>query len=116
VSKELQLAIEYFELSNKSDFSKIEILFADNATFCNRYGEFFVGVKDIMSMQKAHHQSYESLHWRIIKAEEVKPRIIRIEFDFNATDLEDNNIQFLGIEHVIVLNDMILHVDVRQQS
>ena len=116
MSKELQLAIEYFDLSNKSDFSKIEILFADNATFCNRYGEFFIGVKDIMAMQKAHHQSYKTVHWCILKAEETKSGVIRIEFDFNAINLDGNNIQFLGIEHVIVQNHLILHVDVRQLS
>jgi hypothetical protein len=45
MSKELALAMHYFDLSNKSKFLSIEQLFDNDSTFCTRNLEYFVGVK-----------------------------------------------------------------------
>lgn len=113
MSKALDLARYYFDLSNKSDFSAISKLFDDNSTFYTRSGEYFIGVDNIMAMQKAHHHSYKKLHWQVTHVEEVKTGVTRFEFDFSAVDQQDQLVQFSGVEYVIINNGIIRHIDVQ---
>ena len=69
---ELALAKHYFDLSNDSDFSKITDLFDNNSTFCTRNLDYFIGVDNIMVMQRMHHGSYKKLHWAVTRVDEVK--------------------------------------------
>lgn len=115
MSKELELAKYYFDLSNDSDFSKIEVLLDDNSTFCTRNLEFFVGVDNIMPMQRDHHGSYKKLNWTVTTVDELKPGVIRFEFDFEAINHKDESVQFSAIEYVIIRNGIIRHIDVRSK-
>ena len=113
MSKELQLAQDYFELSNVSDFTNIEKLFDENSTFRARNAEFFIGVKDIMAMQKAHHSSYQELFWQVIKIKQLKRNVINVEFEFKGVNQTGEYINFLGTEHIIIRSGIIRHIDVR---
>ena len=115
MSKELELAKYYFDLSNDSDFSKIEVLFDNNSTFCTRNLEYFVGVENIILMQRAHHGLYKKLNWAVTTIDELKPGVIRFEFDFKAINQKDESVQFSGIEYVIIRDGIIRHIDVRSK-
>lgn len=115
MSKELEVAKHYFELSNQSDFEGITPLFDQSSTFCNKNSEYFIGVDAIMTMQKAHHGSYQALHWLVEKVEEQKPGVICFDFQFTATTLNGEQIKFAGVEYVIVQNGKIRHIDVRSK-
>lgn len=113
MSKALELAKYYFNLSNQSDFSKIEVLFDDNSTFCTPNLDYFIGVDNIMLMQRKNHGSYKKLNWEVTMVEEVKSGVIRFEFNFKGVNQNDESIQFSGIEYVIVRNNIIRHIDVQ---
>jgi len=113
MSKELELAKYYFDLSNASDFTTIETLFDEKSTFCTRNLDYFVGVKNIMSMQKAHHGSYQKLRWEVTTVEEIKAGVMRFEFDFSALNKANELIQFSGIEFVVIRDGIIRHIDIR---
>lgn len=116
MSQALELATLYFELSNQSDFVQIASMFDQNSTFCTRSSEYFIGVDDIMSMQKAHHGSYQKLHWQVLKVKEEKPGVICFDFQFEATKLDGESVSFAGVEYVIIQNGKIRHIDVRSKS
>ena len=116
MSAELELAKYYFELSNQSDFAKITPMFDPNSTFCSRNSEYFIGVDDIMAMQRAHHGGYQKLHWAVNQVTEEKTGVICFDFDFTATTHEGELVNFSGIEYVIIRNGVIQHIDVRANS
>lgn len=113
MSKELELAKYYFDLSNTSSFTEIATLFDEKSTFCTRNLDYFIGVKNIMPMQKAHHSSYQKLHWEVTTVEEVKPGVIRFDFDFSGLNKANELIQFSGIEYVVIRDGIIRHIDIR---
>ncbi|WP_444901768.1 hypothetical protein ACJJIG_22120 [Microbulbifer sp. SSSA007] len=115
MSEALELAKYYFDLSNQSNFVEIENLFDESSTFCARDGALYLGVKDIMVMQRVHHGSYSKLEWIVNKVEEVKPCIIRFDFDFEGTTQEGETAKMSGVEFVIVDRGIIRHIDVRSQ-
>lgn len=108
----LELARHYFELSNLSDFDRIAPLFDAKSTFRTRSGDYFIGVDDIMAMQKSHHGSYKKLHWQVTQVEEVKLGVVRFEFDFKAETHSGEHLEFSGIEYVLITDGKIRHIDV----
>ncbi|BBM03097.1 hypothetical protein [Microbulbifer sp. GL-2] len=115
MSKALELAKYYFDLSNQSDFSEIEKIFDQSSTFCARDGVIYLGVQDIMAMQRLHHGSYSTLKWIVNEVEEVKPGIIRFDFDFEGTTQGGESVRMSGVEFVVVDRGIIRHIDVRSQ-
>jgi hypothetical protein len=113
MSKALQLAKYYFELSNKSDFVNIEKLSDNNSTFCNRNLEYFIGVTDIMTMQKQHHSLYRKLHWTVNKVKELKDGVILFEFDFDAITQKNEKLMYSGREYLVIREGVIRHIDIR---
>lgn len=115
MSKALELAKYYFDLSNQSDFSEIEKIFDQSSTFCARDGSIYLGVQDIMAMQRTHHSSYSKLKWIVNKVEEVKPNIIRFDFDFEGATKDGELFRMSGEEFVVIDKGIIRHIDVRSQ-
>lgn len=115
MSKELDLAKRYFYLSNESDFFNIENLFNEDSTFCSRNIEYFVGVESIMSMQRAHHGSFKQLNWMVNTVSEIKLGVIFFDFNFEGINQSNQQVSMTGIEYVIVKNNKILHIDVRNK-
>ncbi len=108
----LDLAKLYFDYSNRSSMDKIETLFSDKATYYSANLGFFVGKSDIMAMQAAFHEQYQSLQWRIDSIDEVKSDIVRIGFSFQGTlhnGLQQNR---KGSEHILICDGLIQHIAV----
>ncbi|MCK5893969.1 MAG: hypothetical protein KAG53_06065 [Endozoicomonadaceae bacterium] len=115
MSKELDLAKRYFDLSNESDFSSIENLFTEDSTFCSRNIEYFIGVESIMDMQRAHHGSFKQLNWIVNTVSEIQPGVVCFDFDFDGLSQSNKPVSMTGLEYVIVKNNKILHIDVRNK-
>lgn len=109
----LELANEYFALSNDSNFDEIAQLFTDSTTFYSAKHEMFLGVTDIMAMQRAHHGSYKSLHWHVTQVEELKPGVVLFDFDFEGVNQAGEAIAFSGKEYVVIQEGKIIHINVR---
>lgn len=113
----IEIAQQYFELSNRSDFDKIKLLFTETSTYRSGSSELFLGVKDIMAMQRSYHESFVSLMWQIKAINEIKPGIILIEFSFKGKTKTGEIVVYSGLESIIFYDKKIQHIDVcRKQS
>ncbi|WP_281558308.1 hypothetical protein [Thalassomonas sp. RHCl1] len=111
--KPLDIAIRYFKLSNESDFDEITKMFCEHSTFYSAKHELFLGVNDIMAMQRVHHGSYKQLQWKVKSVEEVKPGIIHFDFDFEGETQAGERIEYSGLEDVVIHAGKIQHIHVR---
>ncbi|RTK95397.1 hypothetical protein EKI60_00400 [Candidatus Saccharibacteria bacterium] len=69
----LEIAKHYFDLSNRSDFDEIAKLFTSTTTCSSQNTGVYLGVADIIDMQKEFLSKFQKLHWQVNSAEEVKP-------------------------------------------
>ena len=109
----LAIARHYFELSNDSNFAGISKLFCESSTFRSGKGELFLGVNNIMAMQRAHHGSYARLEWAVKSVSEVKPGIVHFAFDFKGETQTGEQVEYSGFEDVIVFGGKIQHVQIQ---
>ena len=112
----IELAKHYFDMSNECDFDGIKSVFTESSTYCSGTGELFVGVKDILVMQRAYHGSFKTLNWQVNHADEIKPGIIVIDFEFQGKSLAEENVEYSGTEYIIVHDGKIQHIDVRRND
>ncbi len=111
----LALARLYFDLSNRSDLAAIRKFMTDGTTFSAEGRGIFLGVDSIMDMQAAFHGQFEALHWDVSDVEEVKPGIVRFEFVFSARAKSGEEVRRSGIEHVVVHDGKLRHIEVRDR-
>ena len=112
MSQSLNIAQTYFKLSNQSDMNGIASLLSDDATYYSANLGFFLGKKEIITMQRAFHDQYQSLRWTIDTIDEIKPNIVAINFSFNGV-LQDGSKQTRqSSEHILVYDGVIRHIAV----
>jgi hypothetical protein len=109
----LEIAKQYFDLSNNSDFAGIAKLFTNTTSYSSANTGVYLGVGDIINMQKDFHAKFKRLIWKINSVEEIKPGIILFKYDFEATTNSGDEIQSTGLEYVIVANGKIQHIEIR---
>jgi hypothetical protein len=115
MSNAQETAERYFQLSNKSDFENIAKLFTDTTTYSSQSTGLYVGSDDIIRMQKTFHGSFSALNWEVESVTEIKPDIVLFEYEFNASKPDGEKIKSSGIEYVIVKDDKILHIEIRNK-
>ena len=111
----IEIAQHYFDLSNESDFESIQFLFSKSITYRSGSGELFVGVPDIMAMQRHYHGYFESLLWQVNKINEIKPGIIQLDFKFTGLSKSAEKVSYSGLETIIIYQGKIQHIDVRRK-
>ena len=72
----------------------------------------FLGVKDIMELQRQYHGLFQSLKWYVDSIDEIKPGIVVIHLHFEGMNHSKESISYSGIETIIVVEDKIQHIDV----
>lgn len=115
-STAINLATAYFTASNRSDLAKIAGFFTDTSTYSSVSTGIYLGANDIISMQKEFHRSFASLQWNIDSIAEVRPNIVRINYTFKGTKNSGETISVTGIEHIIVVDDKIQHIEIRSNQ
>ena len=110
-----EIAQHYFDLSNESDFESIQLLFSETTTYRSGNGELFLGMKDIMVMQKSYHGLFDRLNWQVNSIDEIKPGIILIDFNFEGDSKSGDKIEYSGLESIIVYREKIQHIDVSRK-
>jgi len=115
MSKSLEIAQHYFELSNKSDFSGIEKLFTDSTTYSSQTTGVYLGRNDIMAMQRAFYDKFSSLTWHVNSVKEPKPGVILFDYDLIGIMQNGEKVEVSGLEYVIVYQGKIQHVEVRSK-
>lgn len=111
---EQKIVEKYFEVSNQSNFEEIKNLFNENITYSSQNTGLYVGISSILEMQKSFHNSFENLNWKILNISREKEHIYLVEFEFIG-EKEDETIQFIGDEYVIVLDNKIQHIEIRNK-
>jgi len=112
----LQTAQHYFDLSNKSDFDNIAKLLTNTTTYSSQTTGIYLGRDGILAMQRAFHGKFASLHWKVNSVEEVKPGIVLFDYDFTGTMPNGEKIESSGLEYVIVYDDKVQHVEIRNKT
>ena len=79
----IDIAKQYFAVSNISDFNKIAELFSETSTYSSQNTGLYLWVRNIIEMQKWFHGSFEKLNWKVLEFVEEKPWIIRTDFEFS---------------------------------
>lgn len=116
MTKSLIIAKLYFELSNNSDFDGISKLLTESTTYSSQNTGVYLGVKDILEMQRAYHGRFKSLYWRVNSVKEVKSGIILFDYDFIGTQNDGQEVESSGLEYVIVMKEKILHIETRNKN
>jgi hypothetical protein len=111
----IEKAQHYFDLSNDSDFDRIKPLFTESSTYCSGIGELYLGINDIMAMQRSYHDSFKSLKWQVKTVEIIKPNIILFDFDFKGMSQVGEAVEYSGFEYIIVYDGNIQHIDIRRK-
>lgn len=111
----LELAELYFELSNQSNFTEIEKLFAKDATYSSQTTGEYSGVESIITMQREFHNKFSQLHWQVNSVKELEPGLVEFDYDFIAQTQDGERVTSSGIEQVTVSNDKIQHIEIRNK-
>ena len=112
----LDLALHYFELSNASDFAGIGRLLHADTTYRSGNGDFYLGPEEILVMQRAYHATFSILQWTVDRVEELKPGVVRLDFTFNGESGSGSPVAYHGIEHIIVRDRRIAHIEVQRRA
>lgn len=109
----IELATHYFELSNRGDLDTIRGLFEERATYSSANVGLYYGVDNILVMMTKFFAQYLQRSWTISAIEETKPNVVRVDFHFQGR-LKDGETQSReGIEHLVIDDGKIRHIEVR---
>ena len=115
MSDAVKLAKYYFNLSNQRNLSEIESLLTPSSTYSSVNTGVFLGVDQIVEMQKQFFDSFDTMGWDIQRVEEVRPGVVLFEFTFSGVTHDGEEVHRPGLEYVIVHNQKIQHVEVRNK-
>ena len=111
----LNTAMIYFDYSNNRDFEKIADMFTESSTYSSQNTGVYLGARDIMEMTKFFFNSHEKLFWNIHSVEEIRPGVVKFDFTLEARRNNGEEYTKPGIEYVIIFENKIQHVEVRNK-
>lgn len=114
-SKSQEIAEQYFNLSNESNFEEIAKLFTSTTTYSSQNTGIYLGSEDIITMQKDFHGRFIKLKWAIDSIKEIKPGIIKIEYSFRGEMKDGQVVESEGTETIVMRDGVILHVEIRNK-
>ncbi len=109
----IALVQHYFDLSNNRDLENIFELFALNATYSSDNTGLYFGISDIRGMMQGFYDTYPDLRWEIHSIEETTSEIVTLNFTLRGTDTQGKKIIRAGIERIVVVDEQLWHVEVR---
>ena len=115
MSAPLEIAEKYFELSNEHELDTISEMFTDASTYSSINTGVFLGRKQIMDMMKPFHDSFSELHWEIVDCRELRPGVVWLDFVMTGTKTSGEKVEVVGEEYVVVKDEKLLHVEVRNK-
>jgi len=111
----IEIAKKYFDLANKGNLKNIEEMFTESSTYSSQNTGVFLGTSSIMKMMKPFFESFNSLYWDVKSVEEVSEGVILFDFILKGEKNTGENILVEGLEYVIIFNQKIQHIDVRNK-
>ncbi|SER02336.1 SnoaL-like domain-containing protein [Nitrosomonas sp. Nm51] len=86
VQKNMELAKNYIELSNKHDLRRIETLFLGEATYHSAYFGEYKGSVAIHEMMLSFFARYPDVHWEVSNYRPIGTNGVAFDFLMTATD------------------------------
>lgn len=111
----IELAYNYFKLSNESNMIEIEKLFKESITYSSKNTGLYFGINNIIEMQKSFHWSFKKLEWKMHSIEEIKPWIILIDYEFNWLKDTWEKVIDSWLEYIIIHNEKIQHIEIKNK-
>ncbi len=111
----IEIAENYFDLSNQRNLEEIEMLLTENSTYSSPNTGVFVGVDQIMKMKHEFYGGFKKMQWLVNSVEELRPGVIEFDFIFSGTTLDDEEVTRPGTEYVIIKDEKLLHIEVRNK-
>ena len=111
----IEIAKKYFDLANKGNLESIEEMFTDSSTYSSQNTGVFLGKTSIMKMMEPFFSSFNSLRWDVLNVEEISDGVILFDFILNGEKNTGETVSIKGIEYVIIFNQKIQHIDVRNK-
>jgi metal-dependent HD superfamily phosphatase/phosphodiesterase len=71
MSEAIEISKKYFSLSNEPNLEEISKLFTDNTIYNSKNTGNYLGVKNIISMQKKFYNDFNKINWVINTLEEI---------------------------------------------
>ncbi|MBL8640752.1 MAG: nuclear transport factor 2 family protein [Alphaproteobacteria bacterium] len=109
----VDLARNYFDLSNKGDLDGIQNLMTDQTTYSSQNTGVFLGVSQIMDMQRKFFSTYSDLYWDIKSISEERLGVVKIDFELSGRAQDGALLFRSGVEYVIVFNGKLQHLEIR---
>ena len=103
----------YFDLSNNRNLEKVFKLFALEATYSSDNTGLYFGISDIRDMMQNFFDNYPKLHWEIHSIQETTSQIVELNFTLRGTDTQGEKIIRPGIERIVVVDEHLRHIEVR---
>lgn len=115
MSISIEIAKKYFALANDGDLGAIETMFRDSATYSSENTGIFLGVNPIMKMMKAFFRTFKQLHWDVKSVKEISDGVVLFDFVLSGEKLDGEKIEIEGLEYVVIYENKIQHIEVRNK-
>lgn len=116
MSESIALAKHYFDLSNAGKLDEIETLFTPSSTYSSANAGVYLGVDQIMGMQRKFFASFKEMGWDVHSVEEVQSGVVLFDFTFSGVTNDGEKVHRPGLEYVITYNGKLQHVEVRNKE
>lgn len=104
---------QYFKLSNNRELDKVSNLILKDAIYSSDNTGLYYGRNDIMKMMTSFFNNFKTLNWKINDIKQLNENIVEIDFTLTGEDNNNNKIKKSGIERIVVVNNLIKHIEVR---
>ena len=107
--KNIELAKNYVELSNKHDLKRIEIMFLGSATYHSAYFGEYKGSVAIHEMMLSFFARYPDVHWEVSNYRPIGNEGVEFDFLMTATDAAaDEPVRRCGRESIYFESDGLI--------
>jgi hypothetical protein len=114
--KASELAQLYFDLSNARDLKTVETLLQLSITYSSDNTGLYFGRENVMKMMREFFDLFPQLHWEVHSLISVSEHIAEIIFTLTGTKNDGTKITRPGIERIVVEQDLIRHIEVRNRK
>lgn len=109
----LEIAQQYFDLSNLAELDDIEKMIHPEATYSSDNTGLYFGKNKIMTMMRGFFTNHSKLHWQIKSIEQLDEHVTELHFCCHAIKNNGEKYRFSGLERIVVIDEFIRHIEVR---
>ena len=90
-------------------------MLTDSTTYSSQNTGVYLGISDIMQMKHTFYGSFKEMNWDVHSVKEVRNGVVLFDFTFFGTTNDGEEITRPGLEYVIIHNEKLQHIEVRNK-